>query len=151
MTGALTFGLEVAPLTDVDIQILHGCLVSLLYKFLGRRAYRFQHGRIVAKTSTEKLMQMTDLRPLSETLRVRRLHWLRKQLFWKRENTQPSWCSAALMGHFEWESEPPVTVEGGLGTSAPALLRLLYLEAAGLRPISSRMAETGDGSVSGRF
>ena len=31
---ALTFGLDVAPLTDIDIRILHGCLVSLLYKFL---------------------------------------------------------------------------------------------------------------------
>ena len=40
VVGALTFGFEVAPLTDVDIRILHGCLVSLLYKFLGRPAYR---------------------------------------------------------------------------------------------------------------
>ena len=29
----------VTSLTDIDIRILHGCLVSLLYKFLGRRAY----------------------------------------------------------------------------------------------------------------
>ena len=46
------------------------------------------------------------------------------------------------MGRFEWESEPPVTAESGLGSSAPALLRLLFvdLEAAGLRPFP-RMAE----------
>ena len=71
--------------------------------------YRFEHGRIVAKVST---------------LRVRRLLWIRKQLFWERENTQPSPCLAALVEHFEWESEPLVT------------LRLLFmdLEAAGLRP-----------------
>ena len=70
VVGALAFGLEVAPLTDVDIRIFHGCFVSLLYKFLRRRAYRFEHGRIVAKISTEKAMQLVDLRPLSETWRV---------------------------------------------------------------------------------
>ena len=40
------------------------------------------------------------------------------------------------MGHFEWESEPPITAEGGVGISVPAPLRMLFvdLEAAGLRP-----------------
>ena len=41
VVGALTFGLEVALLTDVDIRILHGCLVSVDCKFLGRRAHRW--------------------------------------------------------------------------------------------------------------
>ena len=50
--GALTFDLEVAQLSDIDIWILHGCLVSLLYKILGRRAYRFEHERMVAKIRT---------------------------------------------------------------------------------------------------
>ena len=57
-----------------------------------------------------------------------RLLWLRKLTLWERKNTQPSQCLAALMGHFEWESEPPITAEGGLGCSAPALLRLLSLD-----------------------
>ena len=39
--GALTIGLEMAPLTNV-IRILHGCLVLLLHKLLGRQAYRFE-------------------------------------------------------------------------------------------------------------
>ena len=30
-------------------------------------------------------MLSADLRPLSEALRVRRLLWLRKQLFWERK------------------------------------------------------------------
>ena len=79
VVGALSFGLEVAPPTDVDIRILHGCLASLLYKCL--RAYRFEHGRIVANITKEKAMQLVDLRPHTMTLRVRRPLWLRKQLF----------------------------------------------------------------------
>ena len=81
-------------------------------------------------------MKLVDLRPLSETLQVRRLLWLREQPFWEHENMKPSSCSEALVDHFEWESEPHVTAEGGLGTSAPTLLRLLFmdLEEAGLRP-----------------
>ena len=99
-TGALTFGQEVAPLADVDVRVLHGCLLSLLYKFWGRRAYRFEHGSIVAKISAEMAMQLVDLRHLAETLRVRRLLWLRKQLFWVLENARPSPSLAALVGHF---------------------------------------------------
>ena len=72
------------PLTDVDTRVLYGSLVSHLYKFLGRRAYCFEHGRIVAKISAEEAMQMVDLRPLSETSRVRRQLCLRKQLFRER-------------------------------------------------------------------
>ena len=55
--------------------------------------------------------------------------------FWEVENTQPSQCLAALVRHVEWEREPPLTTEGGLGTSATALCRLLSadLEAAGFR------------------
>ena len=70
-------------------------------------------------------MQLVDFRPLSEKLRVRRPLWLRKQLFWELEIAEPSPCLVALVGHFEWESEPPITAEGGLGTSAPVLRRLL--------------------------
>ena len=54
VVGALTFSLEVVPLTDVENRVLRGCLVSRLFKFLGRRAHRFEHGRIVAKISVEK-------------------------------------------------------------------------------------------------
>ena len=81
-------------------------------------------------------MKLVDLRLVSETLRVRRLFWLGKQLFWEHKNMKPLQCLASLVGHFEWESEPPVTVEEGLGNSAPALLRKLFmdLEAPGLRP-----------------
>ena len=32
-------------------------------------------------------MQLVDLHLLSETLRVRRLLWLRQKLFWERKNT----------------------------------------------------------------
>ena len=62
-------------------------------------------------------MQMADFRPLSETLRVRvrRLLWLREQLFWEKKNSQPSRCLAALVGRFDWESEPPITADGKLG------------------------------------
>ena len=60
---------------------------------------------------------------------MRRLLWLRKQLFWKLENAQPSPCLGALMEHFEREHEPPVTA-GYFGASPlPA-----DLEAAGLLP-----------------
>ena len=65
--GALTFGLEVAPLTEVDIRVLHSCLVSLLFKFLGRRACRFEHGRIVAKISAEKAPSSTFSSWMSQT------------------------------------------------------------------------------------
>ena len=81
VVGALTFGLDVAPLTDFDVRLLHGCLVSLLYKFWGLPAFRFDRGRIVAKISAEKAMQRVGLRPLSETLRVRRLLRLLEELF----------------------------------------------------------------------
>ena len=67
-------------------------------------------------------MKLVDLRPLSETLRVRRLLWLRKQVVWENKHMKPSPCLTAFAVLFEWESEPPVTAEGGLGTSAPALL-----------------------------
>ena len=40
-------------LADVDVRVLHGCLVSLLHKFWGRRAYRFDHGCIVAEISAQ--------------------------------------------------------------------------------------------------
>ena len=59
----------------------------------------------------------------SDTLRVRRLFWLREQIFWELENAQSSPCLAALVGHFEWEHDLS-TAWGGLGTSAPAFLRL---------------------------
>ena len=45
VVGALSFGLEVACLTDVDVRVVHGCFVPLFYKFSGRDAYRFEHGR----------------------------------------------------------------------------------------------------------
>ena len=81
-------------------------------------------------------MQLVDLRPLTETSRVRRPLWLRKKLLWELENARPSPFLAASVGHFEWETEAPTTAEGGLATLAPALLRLLSvdLEAVGLCP-----------------
>ena len=120
VVGALTFGLEVALLTEVDIRILHRCFTSLLYKFLGRRGYRFERGRTVFKVGTERAMQMIDLRPLFENL------WLREQLFWEK-NSQLSPFLAALMVLFDWESEPPITADWRMGSLAPALLRLLSL------------------------
>ena len=124
-----------APIPEVDVRVLHGCLVSLLYKFSDRWQYRFEPGRIVAKISAEKAMQLVDLRPLSETVRVRSLLWLREQLFWELDNAQPSPCLPALVGDFECEHEPPITAEGGLGTSAPTHLRphSADLAASGLR------------------
>ena len=41
------------------------------------------------KIFAEKAMQLVDLSPLSETLRVRRLLWLRKQLFRELETCSP--------------------------------------------------------------
>ena len=45
VVGALSFGLEVACLIDVDVRVVHGCFVPLFYKFSGCDAYRFEHGR----------------------------------------------------------------------------------------------------------
>ena len=80
-------------------------------------------------------MNLVNLRPLSETLRVRHLLCLRKQLLWEHENTKPSPCLAAFVGHFEWESEPPVTVEGRIGYFGSSASPIAFhLEAAGLHP-----------------
>ena len=100
--GTVLAALETAPLDAYDFHHLEVKLCSLARRFLGRKAYVFEGGRIVKKLGAAVTRRLALCPPVVIQLRQRRLKWLRRQLIWEQSIGHPSPRLAALFGTFSW-------------------------------------------------
>ena len=102
IVGTVLAALETAPLDAYDFHHLEVKLCSLARRFLGRKAYVFEGGRIVKKLGAAVTRRLALCPPVVIQLRQRRLKWLRRQLIWEQSIGHPSPRLAALFGTFSW-------------------------------------------------